>query len=98
MSAQLAPFTAWRLTPGFRPQQVTIVDSRVSFGTTFFISESGKRFSESELFDTAMAAINHGFQRLGDQEAYIKKLMAGVAKKRKALLAAQAKMAKAGDP
>lgn len=97
------PFDAWRLLPGFGTQKVTVVKAESYFGGNFYETDKGKTFREENLFDSEKAAIDIGFQRLGDQEAHIKKLQAGVAKKRKALLAAQAKMvnaemAKAGDP
>ena len=103
MSTRTFPFTAWRLLPGFGTQKVTVVKASDYFGVEFYETEKGKTLRGSSLFETEKAAIDFGFQCLGDRGAHIKKLQDGVAKKRKALLAAQAKlvdaeMAKAGDP
>ena len=84
------PFTSWRLLPSPAPAKVTLVEMRGStcFGT-YLISDKGKYFKASDIFESADAAIKEGFARLTAQEDHIAKLQAVVAKKRAALLKAK---------
>ena len=83
------PFTAWRLLPSFAPAKVTLVGLYKGYGATRLVSDKDKHYNESDIFDSADAAIKEGFARLTAQEAHIAKLQAGVAKKRAALLKAK---------
>ena len=84
------PRTFWRLLPSFKPAEVVIAKVENSFDQPFLVSETGKWFRPSELYETRDAAIRGGYQSLEDQQANVAKLQAGIDKKRAALRKAEA--------
>ena len=83
------PYTAWKLTPGFKPVEVLIkAEYRGDWGreeVTHLISDSGRYHSVGEIYATRADAIAGGRTRLKEQEADIAKKVANIAKKRAAL-------------
>lgn len=75
------PYTAWRLTPTFKPVEVVIARRSQSW----LISDQGKYLCSSEVYPTKAEAIEDGRKRIAVTEADITKREARIAKKRAAL-------------
>lgn len=83
------PYTAWKLTPSFKPTEVVIKSEyQGNWGSeeiTHLISDSGRYYSVGEIYATRPDAIAGGRARLKEQEADIAKKVASISKKRAAL-------------
>lgn len=80
MTERTYPFTVWVLGGTFIPRQVELVKPSGYQGT--HRAENGKYLHDSECFETKEAAIQHGHERLKDQEEKINKRLQVIAKKR----------------
>ena len=80
------PYDAWVLLPSFKPAKVTITSV---YGSHIYndwdLSESGKAYGVSELFETKEAAINCGYERIASQEAIERKRRIAIDKRIAAL-------------
>lgn len=83
------PFTAWRLLPRFTPAKVVLLHQHSGYQGKRFVSDKDKHYKESDIFDSAKAAIEEGFARLSAQEAHISKLQDGIDKRHAALIKAE---------
>ena len=82
------PYTAWKLTPSFKPAEVVIKSAYRAWGpgeATHLISDSGRYYLVGEIYATRDDAIADGRARLTQQEADIAKKVANIEKKRAAL-------------
>ena len=83
------PYTAWKLTPSFKPTEVVIESAyEGNWGkkeVTHLISGSGRYYPVCDIYATHVDAIAGGRKRLEEQEADIAKKVANIAKKRAAL-------------
>ncbi len=79
------PYTAWRLTPSFKPVEVVIGRSYKAWDGDFLVSERGKYLRGSEVFPTKEQAVEFGRKRIAEMEAEITKREGMIAKKRAAL-------------
>lgn len=77
------PFTAWMLTPGYRPKEVTITESYWMSG--YLKRDTGSCIRRENLFDTRAECVTDGFRRLEEAEARIEKQKASNAKRRATL-------------
>ena len=88
------PYTAWKLTPGFKPVEVVITDECAAVWNSdepaYFVSESGEYHALGDVFEDRASAIAGGLRRLIEQEAGLAKKAANIAKKRAALVKAEA--------
>lgn len=85
------PYTAWTLTPSFKPKQVTLVKAYDSYSNRgeWDVAEGGKLYSaKNDLFASKEDAIAAGWERIHEQEAKLSKMQAGIYKRRTALAAA----------
>lgn len=86
MDAKTYPFSAWRLTPGFKPVPVEIANKLDSWGSgELYQDGNGKFFRGEELHETKQACIDAGNASLDAQEAKVKKMIESISKKRAAL-------------
>lgn len=87
MNERTYPYTAWVLTPSFKPKEVTLVRHYMAFGGQDYgdLTESGKMYGVTEMFPTKRAAVDEGWRRVGKQKADLDKKLIGIAKRRKAL-------------
>lgn len=85
-SKRTYPYTAWTLTPSFKPKQVTLVRNYHSgFGGDWDQIEEGRLYSAADLFPTRDAAIDAGWTRIHEQEAKLAKMQDRINKKRENL-------------
>lgn len=81
------PYTAWVLTPSFKPVAVTFVRFRYqcpSYGS-LHETDAGKTYRTKNIHQTRAAAIVWGFTDLAEQQAAIDKKQQNLYKRRAAL-------------
>ena len=83
------PYSAWKLSPSFKPTEVVIESAyEGNWGkkeVTHLISDSGRYYPVGDIYATRADAIAGGRKRLEEQEADIAKKVANITKKRAAL-------------
>ena len=74
------PFTAWILTPGYSPKEVTITDAH--WVSRYLRRDNGGSLRRENVFDTREECIAAGFRRLDEADARLEKQKASSAKRR----------------
>lgn len=93
MTDRTYPYTAWTLTPSFKPKPVTLVSCYAAYAETWDVSESEKSYHVADLFPTKDAAIAAGWESIHEQEAKLARMRDSLDKKRTALAKAAEKEA-----
>lgn len=89
MTEKTYPRKAWVLMPSFKPVEISVVkEDRIP---SYDISEKGKSYHISDLFETKEAAIEAGYFKCQIDEYKILKIQAKVYNRRQALKLASVK-------
>jgi hypothetical protein len=91
MSARTYPYTAWVLTPSFKPKQVTLIRAYSSYAGNDYgdFTEAGKLYGTSEIHASIEDAISFGRESLKRQRLDLNKKLGNWSKKLAALNAAE---------
>lgn len=91
MTKRTYPRKVWILKPSFKPVEITVITQYRSYNDIDHgdVSESGKLYTVSEMFDSKMAAIIGGRARLDAQQEKLKKKFDEIVKKYAVLFKAE---------
>lgn len=95
MSPRTYPYTAWVLTPSFKPKQVTLIRAYSSFRQNDYgdMTKLGKCYATSEIHASIEGAISFGRESLKRQRLDLNKRLGNWSKKLAALNAAEKEIA-----
>lgn len=87
MSPRAYPYTAWVLTPNFKPKQVVLIKAYGTFSGNDYgdLTEAWKLYGVSEIHASIESAISFGRESLKRQRLDLDKKLANFAKKNAAL-------------
>lgn len=83
------PYTAWRLLPSFKPTQVVIAGTYSANHPYWLLSDTGRIFGVSEVYDTHADAIAAGRAKLEAMSDKYRAMGVSIYKKTQALDAAE---------
>lgn len=74
------PGPAWRLTPGYKPVEIQLAESRHGYGRSY-ITDKGTRVTASSVWATRDEAIAAGREHLATWQAKLTKMQAALNKR-----------------